>query len=90
MPLQNDLIVLSDLLDSGPATVGELSRRVGMSERGVNYAAVRLLSQRMVAVVGYTDTKPGSHASHRARIFDVGPRVRLWAVRNIKPKQDDE
>lgn len=90
MTAQNDILVLTDLLDNGPETVSALAQRVGMSERGVRYSAVRLLSHRMIAVVGYTSTPPGTKASHRARIFGVGPRVRSWAERNIKSKDDDE
>jgi hypothetical protein len=90
MALQSDVAILCDLLDAGPATAAELARRSGLSERGINYAMVRLLSARVVAVVGYTDTPPGAKASHRARIFDVGPRVRSWAVLTIKPTADDD
>lgn len=89
MPMQNDLIVLASLLKEGPATSEQLARRIGLSERGMNYAAVRLLSQRMVAVVGYTGTRPGSRASHRARIFGAGPAIQEWAAANIKPTEEN-
>jgi len=90
MDLQTDWRILNALLDHGPSTTTQLLTSANVKQAAAHKAIQRMAAMGVVCLNGRGPRKPGSINGSTPYVVDVGPRIRLWALRTIKPKQDDE
>ncbi len=85
-----DLVLFMDILRHGPATLTQLRGRVSRSLSATSKAVTLLMNEGLLMVVAYGARAPGQRGGSTPRIYDVGPAVRAWAAKNIKPPREDE
>jgi DNA-binding Lrp family transcriptional regulator len=88
--LQVDWRLLTDVLDRGPGTSVQLQERIGASQSAVQKAIQRMQKLGVLTVAGRGARPPGQRFGSTPYVVDVGPRVRLWALRNVKPKAAED
>lgn len=83
--------LLANLLMRGPATTTQLMQRIGCSQSAIQKAYRRMGQEGFVMLTGRGARAPGKRAvGSTPYVIDVGPLVRAWAVKNVKPPRDDD
>lgn len=85
-----DTQIIADLLTHGPITARQLMRRIARAESTVSMALRRLQQHGLVQITGRGARTPDNIRGHVPAVWDVGPAVRLWALRNVKPKATED
>ncbi len=82
-----DWEVFSDILAHGPSVPKQIIARTQSSQGAVKAVIRKLQRSGHLTIAGHAPRAHGQ-VGRLPYIVDIGPRVRAWAVRTIKPKED--
>jgi DNA-binding Lrp family transcriptional regulator len=83
-----DWAIFNELVMHGPATPSQLVKKLGCSQGAVKAVKRKLEKMGYLKIIGHAP-RPLGKVGATSYILDVGEKLPLWALKNVKPREEE-